>query len=371
MRITRRSLLSGGMCSLIAAQTSQDDWQGAARVVAVGDIHGDCDALVAVLKMAGVLDDSQHWVGGRTHLVQVGDIPARGPQTREAYDLLMRLEPEASGAGGRLHPLIGNHDAGNMYGDLRNVLPEEYGEFREAGSEERLAKAFEEEVASLRKAGQFPSRAEDFEYFKKTWFERHPPGFVEHRAAFGPTGKYGSWIRKNNAVIRINDTLFVHGGISPKYARTPRSVMNGTIRRELQDPSKLPPGMTTDTQGPLWYRGLAEDPESPLEAHLRAVLRFHGVNRIVIGHAVTRTAILPRFGGRVVNIDLGLSRFYGRPPACLVLEGGAPVVLHRGVRIPLPGAKPGEFTEYCRAVIAADTKPSPVEKLLEDAGKRR
>src|SRR5262249_10193660 len=158
------------------------------------------------------------------------------------------------------------------------VLPEEYGEFREAGSEDRLAKAFEGEIASLRAAGQFPSRPEDLQYFKKTWFERHPPGFVEHRTAFGPAGQYGSLSRKTNAVIRINDNLFVHGAISPKHTRTPRSEINGAIRRELQDPSRLPPGMATDPQGPLWYRGLAEDQERTLEAHLQTVLRFHGVN---------------------------------------------------------------------------------------------
>jgi hypothetical protein len=371
MRITRRSLLAGGVCSLAAAQSPQDDWQGVERVVAVGDVHGDCDALAAVLKMAGVLDDAERWVAGRTHLVQIGDIPARGPQTRRAFDLLMRLQAAATEAGGRLHPLIGNHDAAVMYGDLRNVLPDEYAEFREAGSEALLAQAYEEEVASLRKAGALTSRSEDLAYHKKTWFERHPPGFVEHRAAFRPSGKYGSWIRKNNAAIRINDTLFVHGGISPVHVRTARSEINRTIQRELLDPARLPPGMSTDSQGPLWYRGLAEDEEDSLRSHLQAVLRFHGVNRIVIGHTVTRTAILPRFGGQVVNIDLGLSRFYGRPPACLVLEGSSAHVLHRGTKIPLPGAKAGDFEDYCRAVVAADPKPTPVEKLLHDREQRK
>jgi hypothetical protein len=369
MRMTRRSLLTAGMCSLAAAQNPQDDWQHIARIVAVGDVHGDCDAFVAVLKMAGLLDDSKRWIGGSAHLVQIGDIPARGPQTRDAFDFLMRLQTEAPASGGTIHPLIGNHDAANMYGDLRNVLPEEYGEFKAPGSEALLQKAFEEELASLRKEGHFPSRPEELEYLKKTWFERHPPGFVEHRAAFGPNGKYGSWIRRNQTVIRINDSLFVHGGISPKYVHTPRSEINATIQRELSDPSRLPPGMSTDPQGPLWYRGLSEDEEKPLEAHLQAVLRFHGVNRIVVGHSVTRTAILPRFGGRVVDIDLGLSRFYGRPPACLVLEGDSRYVLFRGTKIPLPGPKPGDFEQYCRAVIAADTKPSPVEKLLQGAGR--
>src|SRR5215475_3600913 len=156
MRITRRSLLTAGMCSLAGAQTSKqtskDDWQGVGRIVALGDVHGDCDALVAVLKMAGLLDDSMRWIGGSAHLVQIGDIPARGPQTRQAFDLLMRLEPEALSAGGKLHPLIGNHDAGVIYGDLRNVLLEEYLGFREPGSEALQRKAFEEEVESMRKA---------------------------------------------------------------------------------------------------------------------------------------------------------------------------------------------------------------------------
>jgi hypothetical protein len=371
MRLTRRSFLAAGVSSLASAQNTPDDWQGVSRIVAVGDVHGDRDALAAVLKMAGILDDAERWVGGATHVVQVGDIPARGPQTRQAFDLLMRLQPDALAAGGMLHPLIGNHDAGVMYGDLRNVLPEEYGEFRTPESEALLEAAYLKEAESARKAGILSSRAEDLQFHRKDWFEHHPPGFVEHRAAFGAEGKYGSWIRRNNSVIRVNNTLFVHGGISPKHARITRSEMNKTIQRELSDPSRLPPGLTTDIQGPLWYRGFAEDDESSLETHLQSVLRFHGVTRMVIGHTVTRTAILPRFGARVVNTDLGLSRFYGRPPACLVLEGGSGYVLHRGARIPLPGPKRGDFEDYCRAVIAADTKPSPVEKLLNSSGVRR
>lgn len=364
-RITRRSLIGAAAATAVSAQPVQDDWQGVARIVAVGDVHGDKDAFAAVLRMAGLIDDSERWSGGQTHLVQIGDIPARAPQSRQAYDLLMRLEPEAAAAGGRVHPIIGNHDAGLMYGDLRSVLPEEYAEFREPGSEERLEKFYQDEVAALRKAGQLAT-AEAAANHRKDWMEMHAPGFVEHRAAFSANGKYGSWIRRNNSIVRINRTLFVHGGISPKYVRVPRTDLNNAIRRELLDPSKLPPGVTTDTQGPLWYRGLAEENEAKLELHLSAVLRFHGVDRIVIGHTVTRTAILPRFGGRVVNIDIGLSRFFGRPPACLVLDGAAGYVLHAGVKILLPGAGPGERQNYLRKVIAADKPPSPVEKLLQE-----
>ena len=61
------------------------DWQGVSRVVAIGDVHGDKDALTAVLRMAGLIDSNDGWIGGTTHAVQVGDVPARGPQTRQAW----------------------------------------------------------------------------------------------------------------------------------------------------------------------------------------------------------------------------------------------------------------------------------------------
>ena len=363
MSMSRRSFLAA-TCVLagraMGAAVFQDAWDGVGRVVAVGDVHGDKDALVAVLRMAGMIDEQERWTGEESHLVQTGDIPGRGPQTRQAFDLLMKLETEAAAAGGKVHAIIGNHEAGVIYGDLRNILPEEFQEFREPDSEKRLDKAFENEIAALRREGRLPSKQSEMDYLKNTWFERHPPGFVEHRQAFSPGGAYGSWIRRNNAVIRINDTMFLHGGISPKYARRTRSELNAAIRRELADPARLLPGTATDTQGPLWYRGMAEGEPSEIESHLRETLRFHGVRRMVIGHTVTRKAILPRFEGRVVNIDLGLSRFYGRPPACLVIETGSVHVLHNGTKISLPGSGKDELEGYLKTVEAAERQPSSV-----------
>ena len=134
-------------------------------------------------------------------------------------------------------------------------------------------------------------------------------------------GTYGSWIRRNNAIVKVNDTLFVHGGISPKDAATRPSTINDGIRGELAQPPDSPAPMTEEVASPLRYRGLAEDEDKAPDSHVERVLAAQGVRRIVIGHTVTRTAILPRYNARVVNVDIGLSRFYGRPPACLVLEG--------------------------------------------------
>ena len=56
-------------------------WQGVERIVAVGDIHGDYGNYIEVLRAAGLVDKKGKWSGGKTHLVQTGDIPDRGPDT--------------------------------------------------------------------------------------------------------------------------------------------------------------------------------------------------------------------------------------------------------------------------------------------------
>ena len=365
-KFSRRAiLLSLPGAALLAQEEPQDQWDKIARVVAVGDVHGDCDAFVKTLQMAGLLDSHADWSGGPAHLVQLGDVPGRGPQTRQALELLMKLEKQAADAGGRAHALIGNHDAMPMYGDMRNLTPEEYAEFAASNSEELRDQAWQEELASRPpSAGGAPTEA-DLETYRQRWLQEHPPGFIELRRAFAPDGAYGSWIRSHNTVLRINETLFVHGGISPAMLPFSISKINRTIRAELLSPSKFE-GLTPQLDGPLWYRGLAEDDERKLSPHVNAVLKTFRVRRIVIGHTVTRAAILPRFGSRVVNIDLGLSRFYGRPPACLVIDEQGTRVLHAGTSIPLPGPEPGQRRQYLRAVAEADPEPAVSQKVMND-----
>jgi hypothetical protein len=363
---TRRAIFTAPLLGcLLRGQNVQDDWQGVKRVVAIGDVHGDCDALVAVLKMAGLVDDRADWTGGDSHLVQVGDIPARGPQTRKAMDLMMKLESQASAAGGQVHALIGNHEAMIMYGDYRQILSEEFAEFRAPHSEESLKAVFDQDIAEKKQLGTLPRGAKNFEEFKRQWFEYHVPGFAEYKEAFGPNGQYGKWIRSHNVVIRVNDTLYSHGGISPEFLSTPIVKINKTIQTELADPSKLPPGMTTNLQCPLWYRGLVEGDEHELAQHVQKVLQTFGVKRIVVGHTVTRSAILPRFNSTVIDVDIGLSKFFGRPPACLVMEKGEAYILHRGVKIPVPGGSKDELLAYLRAVAAADNEPEMIQKLID------
>ncbi|HEY2019456.1 MAG TPA: metallophosphoesterase, partial [Bryobacteraceae bacterium] len=142
--LSQTAILTLGLLAGSPFLAAQVEWTGIDRVVAVGDIHGDYNALVEVLRAAGVIDKKDRWIGGKTHLVQTGDIPDRGPDTRKAMDLLMALEKQAAKAGGYVHPLIGNHEAMNLYGDLRYTTPGEFAAFKTGESEQVRAAIWEQ-----------------------------------------------------------------------------------------------------------------------------------------------------------------------------------------------------------------------------------
>jgi len=332
-----------------------DTYSGVERIVAVGDVHGDYGQFITVLRQAGVVDGKGRWTGGRTHLVQTGDVPDRGPDTRKIMDLLMALAPQAEKAGGHVHPLVGNHEAMNVLGDLRYIHPGEYAAFRSSNSKEMQERAWKALSDSARR-GDAAYRAQ--------WLSEHPLGWVEHRFAFEGNGRYASWIRGNNAVLKVNDYLFLHGGIGPKYVDTTLAALNAGVRRALDAGSQPPAGnMAEDPEGPLWYRGLASGDEAALSAHVDSVLARFGVRHVVIGHTVTPGAILPRFAGRVIMIDVGLSAAYGGPPAALVIEGGTAYALHRGTRLELPMT--GDVLAYLESAAALEPANSRLRQYLE------
>jgi hypothetical protein len=75
--------------------------------------------------------------------------------------------------------------------------------------------------------------------------------------------------------------------------------------------------------------------------------------------------VLPRFGGKVLMIDVGLAGYYGGRMACLVIENGEPYTLHRGQRLQLPrdGSRE-EMLRYLNAAAALDPQPSPLGAMI-------
>lgn len=93
------------------------------KLIAVGDVHGQFEGLVRILRHAKLIDDQQHWCGGHNRLVQMGDILDRGPFSLKVDALLERLQLEALATGGEVIRLVGNHELELM---MENYLITEF-----------------------------------------------------------------------------------------------------------------------------------------------------------------------------------------------------------------------------------------------------
>lgn len=310
------------------------EWDGVSRIVAVGDVHGAYDRYIEILKVAGVIDANERWAGGATHFVQLGDVVDRGNDSRKTLDFHRRLEREAQSAGGFAHLLMGNHEAARMLGDLRLTTAGEYAAFTTSGSD----RVREQYVKSLRPK----TEAEREQFMKET-----PPGLFEMRQAFGRDGDYGRWLRQRPVTIKINGVMFLHGGISPAVAPLGCAAINDQVRRDLTsdlDKTRAAPlsSLTARVDGPLWYRGLAQEPDT-FAPQVAEILTALGARAIVVGHTVTQNArVTPRFDGRVIQMDTGMQPAYvtGGRASALEIKGDEATAIYVDRRDPIAIAKP-------------------------------
>ncbi len=252
-------------------------YPAADRVVAIGDLHGDVKAARAALKVAGVFDGA-HWSGGKTVLVQTGDVLDRGDNEKEILDLLEQVGGEAEKAGGRVLALNGNHELMNAAGDFRYVTPGGFAAF--AGRDGRAA-------------------------------------------AFAPGGREALRFAKHPVAAIVGDSVFVHGGVLPKYADGGAlAKLNDDVASWLAGGDRGGARILDDQDGPVWTRRYSDAPDEAACKLLDQALALLGAKRMVVGHTVMKT-ITPACGEKLWRIDVGMAAFYGgRPEALEILRGG-------------------------------------------------
>jgi hypothetical protein len=248
---------------------------------------------------------------------------------------MQKLQRQAAKDGGEVFALIGNHEAMNIYGDLRYVHPGEYEALKGRNSRQLRSRYYDAEIVSLTAADESFVASDVFE---KQWLQNHPLGYAEHRIAWSPEGKFGSWVKANNAIAKVGRTLFLHGGVSPKLLDMSIDEINNQVRRELGGDLPTELGLSEADDGPLWYRGLASNDEQQETTHVDAVLAAFDVDRIVIGHTPGLGTIVPRFGGKVLIIDSGISKYYGGHLASLRIEEDNYFTVQNGKRVLLPNS---------------------------------
>jgi len=257
------------------------------RLVAIGDVHGDLAATRRALRMARAIDENDAWVGGNLTVVQTGDVLDRGDDEQEILDLLARLAKDAAKTGGAVYSLQGNHELMNAMGDFRYVTLGGYRDFFEGTLPEPLTAA----------------------------------GRVQ---AFFPGGTYAKKLSENDMVAIVGDSVFVHGGVLPRFA-SDLEKSNRAARCYLFGATKTPPPVIFDPEGPLWTRAFSTGDASC--KRLTKTLDILGVSRMVVGHTPQLGGITSACEGRVWRIDTGMASYYHGPTEVFELEDGVVTVL--------------------------------------------
>jgi hypothetical protein len=264
-----------------------------ARLIAIGDLHGDLAATRAALRLAGAIDEKDHWAGGALVVVQTGDQLDRGDGERAILDLFDRLEGEAKAAGGAVISLNGNHEIMNVQLDFRYVTDGGFHDFN-AVSGTNLA---DPRLVAV------------------------DPKARERAASFLPGAPYAKLLARRDTIALVGDTLFVHGGVLPKHVTYGLARINREISAWMSGDRPSPPEIVVAEDGPIWTRRYSAAPDVEDCKVLYDALSAASVKRMVVGHTVQRGGITSGCDDRVWRIDVGLAHYFGGDSEVLEIVG--------------------------------------------------
>jgi len=257
-------------------QSPSSSYTQPSKILVLSDLEGNFQYFVNMLQSSGVIDKNYNWTYGSGHLVIVGDVFDRGPYVTECLWLIYKLEQDAEAAGGHVHFVLGNHEIMALQGDHRYI--------------DRKYKRISNNLN------------------------------LQYKDLFGTNTELGAWLRTKNSLEKIGEILFVHGGLSPSLQETKLGIeeINHLVRAHIDKPvqQNKEVDLIFGSDGPLWYRGLVEDPIS--QPILENVLTYYNAQKVVIGHTVVND-ISSLFNQRVYAIDMKRT---GNSGSALLIEGG-------------------------------------------------
>jgi hypothetical protein len=252
----------------------------ASKIAALSDIHGQYDVAMTILKNNGIIDAQENWAYGDGHFVIVGDIFDRGPNVTELLWLIFKLETQAEHAGGKVHYLLGNHEYMVMQNDLR--------------------------------------------YINKKYRETERILNTQYDQLYSNETVLGKWIRSKATILKIDNYLFVHGGISLNFIINGINLetTNQNMRQSLLEERSEPKwdsiyNKYNNSEGPIWYRGyFSEDFKKP---QLKKILKTLQVDHIIVGHT-SQTQIESLFRNKIFAVDTSIKN--GVSGELLFIENG-------------------------------------------------
>jgi len=245
------------------------------KIAALSDIHGQYDLLISLLQNNKIIDKSLNWSFGEGHLVIVGDIFDRGDKVNEILWFIYELEVQAKSKGGRVHYLLGNHEYMVLYNDLRYVH-EKY---------------------------NVSSKLLNLEYDE----------------LYGDNTILGRWLRSKATIVKINDNIFTHGGISEDfiaYENFNIEKINNKMRQSIPKLKELRKlrrkeqsnnfyDMYFGKKSLIWYRGYFD--EDLTDTDILKILKLVDADRIVVGHT-SNERVVQLYNNKIIGVDSSIKK---------------------------------------------------------------
>lgn len=250
------------------------------RILVIGDLHADYKKTIELFFYFNLIDKNKKWIGKDTIIVQLGDqIDGYGRGIYEdatgelkILDFFDNIHEQAKIYNGGVYSIIGNHELMNVLGN--------------------------------------------FSYASKTDINSNG-GELKRKKEFSPGGSIAKRLAcTRNTIIKINDIIFVHGGIIPKLVKTNktktislvnhlmRSFFRGEINEDHDDFKKF----LKNSNSVLWDRSLGQS--KPDCNELQKMLNDIGANHIIVGHS-PQDIINSECDNKVWRVDVGLSKALG------------------------------------------------------------
>lgn len=271
-RLIEKTILNGKVSSRILEATTYDTifspekstYRKIENIAALSDIHGQYDLAVEILKNNKIIDEELNWSFGKGHLVIVGDVFDRGGKINELLWLIYRLEIQAKNNGGRVHFLLGNHEYMVLHKDLR--------------------------------------------YVNKKYMLSSKLLNLEYDQLYSNKTIIGKWLRSKSTIIKINNNVFVHGGVSEDFITNNGSNLKKTNQIMRQSIDRTRDEMTsTDfyniyygNKSLIWYRGYFYDdlPDTDISKILKLVKSKH----IIVGHC-SNEEVVQLYNKKIFGVD--------------------------------------------------------------------
>ena len=250
------------------------------NIVALSDIHGQYDLAIELLKNNKIIDSKLNWNFGKGHLVIVGDVFDRGDKVNEILWLIYKLEIQAKNKGGHVHFILGNHEYMILQKDLR-YINEKY-------------------KLSSNLMG------------------------LKYEELYNNQTVLGRWLRSKSTIIKINDNVFVHGGVSKDFIiknGVDLDILNLIMRKHIDFPKQEMKvkdfyDLYYGQKSLIWYRGYFKRyfdkyKENLTEKDISKILNLINSDHIVVGHC-SHNEIVQLYNNKVFGVDSSIKKgIYG------------------------------------------------------------